>query len=158
MFSRIQPIIGLTIAGLLLSSCSDNMPSSPSVDGPADEAAASQALHNVVAVELFSEATLRPNRRITVTLRVRCPSGFHVVEGPVSVIQGPFGREVFGEGFFTTSCNGFWQERRVRVIAPEGGYRAGRARGSASLDVENPTTGEFRSASDGEVLKIRPAT
>jgi hypothetical protein len=147
----------LTIVGLFLSSCSENTLSSPTDKVPGDVESLSGALHNTAAVEVFSQATLRPNGTIAITLRVRCPSGFHVVEGPVTVAQGPFGREIFGEGFFTTRCNGFWQERRVRVVSPEG-FRPGRATASASLDVENPETGAFLSASDNEVVRIRRAT
>jgi hypothetical protein len=153
MLSRTIYISVFTIVGLFLSSCSENTPSSPTEE-PLSEAG---ALHNTAAIELFEAATLRDNGTVALSFRARCPSGYHVVEGVASIYQGPEGRENIGEGFFTTGCNGFWQHRKVRVFAPEEGFRPGRGRASVSLDVENPTTGDFISVSDGRVVKIRRA-
>lgn len=69
-------------------------------------------------------------------------------------MQGPLLQEIFGEGFFTTQCNGRRHLRRVKVIAPEG-FQRGRARATAALMVENAETGEYLQADDGEVLRIR---
>jgi hypothetical protein len=153
MLTRAIPVGVLTVLALVLSSCSDNSPSSPTTVESRD----ARALHNTAAIELLEIATLRPNGTVALSFRARCPSGYHVVEGVASIYQGPEGRENIGEGFFTTGCNGFWQHRKVRVFAPEEGFRPGRGRASVSLDVENPTTGDFISASDSRVVKIRRA-
>jgi hypothetical protein len=109
-----------------------------------------------VAVELQRSARLIDDAdgSLIVHLRARCPTGFRVVEGVLSVQQGPLFGEVFGEGFFTTRCNGRWHRERVRVVAPDG-LHPGTAKASAQLDVENPETGEFDQGSDSRVLRIR---
>jgi hypothetical protein len=154
MFShtlRIGYAMGL---GLFLSSCADSTPASPTADAvqPAMLAAAQR---QVVAVALLPSAKLVDDAdgSLMVRLRAKCPEGFRVVEGPVTVQQGPEFGEVFGEGFFTTRCTGHWHVHTVRVVAPDG-LNPGTARASASLDVENPETGEILGGSDSRVVKI----
>ena len=148
--------IGSVLAfSLLLSSCSETTPNSPG--GPSGQPALTSqgTLRQRVAVELHRSAKLLNDAdgSLIVRLRARCPAGFQVVEGVLSVQQGPEFGEVFGEGFFTTNCSGHWQLQRVRVVAPEG-LDPGSAEASASLDVENPETGEFVGDSDNEILRI----
>ena len=150
---KISSIIGLAH---LLSSCSDSTPASPTDQSVSQQELASGTHHPGVAVELRRPAKLinDADGSLIVRLRARCPAGFQVIEGVVSVQQGPLFGEVFGEGFFTTECNGHWHTQRVRVVAPDG-LHPGTARASASFDVENPETGEFDQGSDNEIVKIR---
>jgi hypothetical protein len=152
MGSAITQVAGLAMAGILLWGCSE--PTSNST-APGQPSFVARALRSAAAVELIGIAKLVDNGSVTITLRAGCPRGFHVVEGPVSVIQGPEFQEIFGEGFFTVRCDGHWHVRKVNVRAPEASFQRGTARASASFDVENPETGEFLSASDGEVVRIR---
>jgi len=140
----------------LLSSCSDSTPASPTDQLSGQPELAARSLRPGVAVELRRPAKLinDADGSLIVRLRARCPAGFQVTEGVVSVYQGPVFQEVWGEGFFAVRCNGRWQEQRVRVVVPDG-LHPGTARGSASFDVENPETGEFDQGSDSEILKIR---
>ena len=147
-------ITSVIAVGWLLSSCSGSTPASPSDQAVNQLELAAGALPRV-DLQLRSGATLLPDGAIRLTLRARCPQGFSVIEGPVTVMQGPEFQEVHGEGFFTTTCDGRWHLQTVRVIAPEGGYQRGRAKASASLMVEVPATGEFGQGDDNRVLKIR---
>lgn len=150
---KISSVIAL---GHLLSSCSDSTPVSPTDQSSSQPELALQTHRLGVAVELRRPAKLinDADGSLIVHLRARCPQGFQAFEGVVSVQQGPLFGEVFGEGFFTTKCNGHWHSQRVRVVAPEG-LHPGTARASASLDVQHPETGEFDQGSDSEILKIR---
>jgi hypothetical protein len=140
----------------LLSSCSDSTPASPTDQLSGQPELASSRHRLGVAVELRRPAKLinDADRSLIVHLRARCPEGFQVIEGVVSVQQGPLFGEVFGEGFFTTRCTGRWHTQRVRVVAPDGLHR-GTAKASAQLDVQHPETGEFNQGSDSEIVKIR---
>jgi hypothetical protein len=150
---KISSVIGL---GLLLSSCSDATSVSPTNEPGGQPELASAAHRPPVAVELRRPAKLIDDAdgSLIVRLRARCPAGFQVIEGVVSVQQGPLFGEVFGEGFFTTRCDGRWHGQRVRVVAPEG-LHPGTAKASASLDVQHPETGEFDQGSDNGILRIR---
>jgi hypothetical protein len=147
-----------TLVGVCLfaSSCFQGTPSAPTGEAPVQSEFTSGALRSAAEIKLRKQATLLDDvdGSVIVTLHARCPNGFQVIEGPVTLSQGPVGRETIGEGFFTTRCNGRWQLQRVRVVAPEGLER-GRANASASMDLEDPATGEFLQASDNEVVKIR---
>lgn len=149
-------ISSITAVGLLLSSCSDSTPASPTDQSSSQAEAAAGAHQPRVAVELHRQARLinDADGSLIVRLRARCPAGFQVFEGVVSVQQGPLFGEVFGEGYFTIRCTGHWRQERVRVVAPEG-LHPGTAKASASLDVQHPVTGEFDQASDNEILRIR---
>ena len=140
----------------LLSSCSDSTPVSPTDRLSGQPRLAARSQRPGVAVELRRPAKLinDADGSLIVHLRARCPEGFQVIEGVVSVQQGPLFGEVFGEGFFTTRCTGRWHTQSVRVVAPEGLHR-GTATASASLDVQHPETGEFDQGSDNEIVKIR---
>jgi hypothetical protein len=144
-------ISSVVVLSLILSSCSDTTSPGESRGQPA----LTQRAHRQVAVELLRSAKLLndPDGSLIVRLRARCPRGFQVVEGVVGVKQGPEFGEVHGEGYFTTRCSGHWQLQRVRVVAPEG-LHPGRAEASASLDVENPKTGEIIGGSDNAILRI----
>ena len=146
----------VTSLGLLLSSCSDSTPASPTQQSSSLPELAAGAHRPQVAVELHRQARLIDDAdgSLIVRLHARCPAGFQAFEGVVSVEQGPLFGEVFGEGFFTTSCTGHWRQERVRVVAPEG-LHPGTAKASASLDVQHPVTGEFDQGSDSEMLRIR---
>jgi hypothetical protein len=143
------------MAGLNLSSCSEPTAYSTAISSAGQPSFVARALRNAPAVELLGTAKLQDEGSVTLTLRAGCPRGYRVVEGPVSVMQGPEFQEIFGEGFFTVRCDGHWHLTKVRVQAPEASFQRGTARASASLDVENPETGEVLSASDGEVVKVR---
>jgi hypothetical protein len=149
-------ISSIIVLAHLVSSCSDSTPASPTDQSSSQPELASGTHRPAVAVELRRPAKLinDADGSLIVRLRARCPAGFRVIEGVVGVYQGPLFQEVFGEGFFGTRCNGRWQEQRVRVVAPDG-LHPGTARASASLDVENPETGEFDQGSDNEILRIR---
>jgi hypothetical protein len=141
---------------LLLSSCSDSTPASPTDQSSSQPELVSGTHRAGVAVELHRPAKLinDADRSLIVRLRARCPEGFQAFEGVVGVQQGPEFGEVFGEGHFTTRCTGHWRQERVRVVAPEG-LHPGTAKASAQLDVQHPETGEFDQGSDSEILKIR---
>jgi hypothetical protein len=146
----------VTAVGLLLSSCSDSTPASPTDQSSSQPELAAGAHRPRVAVELHRQARLinDADGSLIVRLQARCPAGFQAFEGVVSVQQGPLFGEVFGEGFFTTRCTGHWRQERVRVVAPEG-LHPGTAKASASLDVHHPETGEFDQGSDNEIVRIR---
>lgn len=150
---RISSVIALAH---LLSSCSDSTLASPTDQWSSQPELASGTHRPGVVVELRRPAKLinDADGSLIVRLRARCPQGFQVIEGVVSVQQGPLFGEVFGEGFFTTKCTGHWHTQSVRVVAPEGLHR-GTAKASASLDVQHPETGEFDQGSDNGILKIR---
>jgi hypothetical protein len=76
-----------------------------------------------------------------------------VIEGPVTVAQTPETQEVFGEGFFTTTCDGRWHRLSVRVAPPESRFQEGDARVSASLMVENDA-GDFQQGDVGGILPV----
>lgn len=156
MLFRTLKISGVVAVGLFLPSCSDSTPASPTEESIGRPELASGARRQRVAVELQRPAKLLDDAdgSVIVRLRARCPKGFQVVEGVLSVQQGPLFGEVFGEGFFSTRCTGHWQQQRVRVVAPDGLHR-GTAKASASLDVENPATGEFDQGSDNGIIRIR---
>jgi uncharacterized protein (DUF58 family) len=141
------------LATVLLVACSEGAPTSPAPEVSTGPELVSRALRGRAAIELRDHAKLLEDGSVRVLVRAGCPRGFQVVEGPVSVIQGPEFQEIFGEGFFTVRCDGHWHLRKVRVVAPEG-FERGTARVSASLDVENSETGEFLSASDNTVVQI----
>jgi hypothetical protein len=147
-------ISSVLAVGLTLSSCSDS--TSPTSEPGTQPDLASAARGSRVAVEIHPVAKLIDDAdgSLIVRLRARCPEGFRVIEGVVSVQQGPLFGEVFGEGFFTVRCSGHWQVQTARVVAPEG-FHPGTARASASLDVEHPETGEFDQGSTSRILKIR---
>ena len=149
-------ISNLILVSLFMSSCGDSGPVSPTDQSSGQPELASRAHRPGVAVELRRPAKLinDADGSLMVHLRARCPEGFQVIEGVVSVQQGPLFGEVFGEGFFTTRCTGRWHTQSVRVVAPEGLHR-GTAKASASLDVQHPETGEFAQGSDNEIVKIR---
>ena len=148
-------ISSVTAVGLFLSSCSDSTPASPTDQSSSKPELAAGNLPRV-AVELHHQARLIDDAdgSLIVRLRARCPEGFRVTEGVVSVYQGPLFSEVWGEGHFSTRCTGHWRQVQVRVVAPDG-LHPGTARGSASLDVEHQVTGEFNQGSDSENLRIR---
>ena len=136
-----------------VSGCSGPAPTSITGEQSPDLVSARTGLVQRVDVEIRAGAVLLDDKSISLSLRARCPGDFQVIEGPVSVMQGPEFQEVFGEGFFTIACNNRWQRQRVRVISPEGFYE-GRAKATASLMVEHPT-GEFLQGDDSRTLKIR---
>ncbi len=147
---------GVLALGLWLPACSDLTPVSPSDHSSAQPALASGAHRSTVAVELLRPARLidDADNSLIVRVRARCPVGFRVTEGVLSVYQGPLFSEVWGEGYFVTRCTGHWRQQSVRVVAPEG-FDPGTARASASLDLEHSETGEFLQGSDSEIIKIR---
>jgi hypothetical protein len=141
---------GLALLGLLVASCGDN-PTAPSSDVPAPELTLAS---NVTGLQLRKDfLRLRGDGSVMVFLRARCPAGYHVIEGPVTVAQPPRTQTVFGEGFFTTTCDGTWHRINVRVTPPEARFREGRARVSASLMVEN-AAGDFQQGDAGGVLTV----
>ena len=142
-------------AGLLLSSCSGSTPSSPEAEVSGGPEFVSSARRNTAAVELHRTGKLQEDGSVLVTLRTLCPPGFSVVEGPLTLMQGPLFQEIFGEGFFTTRCDGHWHLQKVPVRAPEG-FERGVASASATLMVENLLDpDQFLQGDDHRVLKIR---
>ena len=139
----------------LLSSCSDSMPATPTDQSLTQPELVTRTHGARVAVELHRSARLIDDAdgSLIVRLRARCPKGFRVIEGVVSVQQGPLFGEVFGEGFFTTRCTGHWHPQTARVVAPDG-LHPGTAKASASLEVEHSEKGDFDQGSDSETLRI----
>ena len=142
--------LGSVIAsGLWLAACGDN-PSSPNSEGSDPELALAVSTGLQFRQELL---LLKWDGAVRVFLRARCPVGYHVIEGPVTVAQTPESQEVFGEGFFTTTCDGRWHRLSVRVAPPEGRFTEGDARVSASLMVENDV-GDFQQGDVGGILPV----
>jgi hypothetical protein len=154
MLARALIFSGSIGIALSLASCADTTSISPVVDRVSEPEFVSRDLRRTAAVQLRLKATLLEDGSVRLRLRGLCPPGFQVVEGPVSVMQGPEFQEIFGEGFFTVACTGHWQWKTVRVIAPEG-FQRGTAKVTASLMVEHPTTGAFLQGDDRGVLIIR---
>jgi hypothetical protein len=140
---------GIAVTGFLLAGCGDSTPSDPS---PASEFAVAG---NVTEVEFREDfALLKWDGAVRVFLRARCPAGYHVLEGPLTVTQTPETQAVFGEAFFTTTCDGRWRRLSVRVAPIEGRFRPGRAQVSAALIVENDA-GDLQQGDDTQVMRIR---
>jgi hypothetical protein len=137
----------------ILSSCAEPTASSPAA-GEAEPDFVSKSRRGSVLLKLHSVAQLEPEGSVIVKLHALCPSGFQVIEGPLTLMQGPEFQEIFGEGFFTNRCDGRWHVQRVRVRAPEG-FQRGTARASATLMVEDPTTAEFLQGDAGGTVRIR---
>ena len=153
MSSRARLLSRLIALGVCLPGCGDSTSSSSEDDrrrGP--DFGVRKAVQT--RVELHRQARLLQDGSLRLRVRALCPAGFQVVEGPVSVMQGPEFQEIFGEGFFTVPCDRHWHLQRVRVTSPEG-FERGSAEATASLMVEHPVTGEFLQGDDREVLKIR---
>jgi hypothetical protein len=140
--------------GLFLSSCSGSPPTSSATEALGEPEFLSKAPQKSAVIKLRTEGVLVEDGSILVTLRARCPAGFRVVEGPITIYQGPLFQEIFGEGFFTTTCTGDWRRETVPVRAPER-FQRGKAKAGASLMVEHPATGEFLQGDDNKVLTIR---
>ena len=154
MFTHAVRAVPIVAGALWLASCADTAPTSPTAVWLRSPVFASKSLQPRIEVELRGHAKRLEDGSIRVTLRAHCPSGFRVVEGPISVIQGPEFGEIFGEGFFTTPCDGRWHQSRVRVVAPDG-LQTGTATASATLMVEHPETAEFLQGDDHRTLRIR---
>jgi hypothetical protein len=147
---RLRSVAGSGIAttGLLLAGCGDSTPSDPS---PTPELAVTA---NATELEFRQDfALLKWDGAVRVFLRARCPAGYHVLEGPLTVTQTPETQEVFGEAFFTTTCDGRWRRFSVRVAPTEGRFREGRAQVSAALIVENDA-GDLQQGDDTQVMQI----
>jgi hypothetical protein len=141
-------IIGLALAGLWLAGCGDSTPSDPSAT---PEFTMTGSRTQVEIREDF--ARLKWDGAVRVYLRARCPSGYHVVEGPVTVAQTPESQATFAEAFFTTTCDGTWRRFSLRAQPPEGRFTTGPARVSASLMVENDA-GDFQQGDDTQIVQV----
>jgi hypothetical protein len=144
--------ISAIASAAVLSSCSGATPSSPTADN-AEPDFVSRAQPGIVILELHQSSKLLKDGSVIVRLRAVCPPGFNVIEGPLTLMQGPEFQEIFGEGFFTNRCDGHWHLQKVRVRAPEE-FQRGTARVSATLMVEHPTTGEFLQGDANGVVNI----
>jgi hypothetical protein len=145
---RSLPNSGLAIAGLWLAGCAESTPSDPSATPELTLAA------NVTELELRGDVVLlKWDGAVRVFLRARCPAGYHVLEGPVTVSETPESQEIFGEGFFTTICDGRWRRLSVRVASTDSRFHPGRAQVSAAIMVENDA-GDFQQGDDTRVLRI----
>ncbi|HYF38968.1 MAG TPA: hypothetical protein VD930_04700 [Gemmatimonadales bacterium] len=140
-------IITLALAGLWLAGCGDSTPSDP----PA--APQFTMTGSTTQVEVRKVARLQGDGAVRVHLRARCPAGYHVVEGPVTVAQTPESQATFAEAFFTTTCDGTWRRFSLRAEPIEGRFTTGRARVSASLMTEN-AAGDFQQGSDSEIVRV----
>jgi hypothetical protein len=148
---RFFPVSRLAIAGLWLAGCGDNTPSAPSDDPTAPDFTTSGTTTEVEIREDF--ALLKWDGAVRVFLRARCPAGYHVVEGPVTVAQTPESQAVLAEAFFTTTCDGRWRRFSLRAAPPEGRFTTGRARVSATLMVENDA-GDFQQGDDSRIVRV----
>jgi hypothetical protein len=145
-------IIGLAMLGLVLASCGDSTPSAPD-NG---ETAPDFALSGRTQVEIREDfGLLKPGGAVRVFLRARCPAGYQVLEGPVTVTQTPRTQDVFAEAFFTTTCDGQWRRVSVKAVPTEGRFRVGRAQLSVALIVEN-ANGDLQQGDDSQVIRILP--
>jgi hypothetical protein len=144
-------IIGLAVLGLWLAGCGDSTPSAPNSGETAPDFTLSQGTTQVEIREDFG--LLKPDGGVRVFLRARCPAGYQVLEGPVTVTQTPRTQEVFAEAFFSTTCDGRWHRVSVKAVPTEGRFRVGRAQLSVALIVEN-ANGDLQSAGDTQVIRI----
>jgi hypothetical protein len=137
------------VAGLLtVAACSEAPPLAPEPEPPALAKAARSPV-----VE-FRKARLRPDGELVVALRIRCPSGYQVLEEPFTVVQG----DVTGSGFSGGSCDDHWDRRAVLVFRdnPEGpGFQAGTVSVRGFFAFENPETGDLLSAQAEETFVLR---
>lgn len=140
--------LGATLA-LLLPACGEPTGTSSAYEEP--EFARSG--RGTVAVEVKPLARLQSDGSVIVRIRTRCPSGFTVVEGPLTVSQDD--QSIFGEGFFTSRCDGRWHQAAVPVRTFEQPFHRGTASASASLMVEHPATGEFLQGDHTGPIRIR---
>jgi hypothetical protein len=129
---------------LLLSSCSENMPVSPTTESPAlDQREPDLDLNagrRVVALRVANKATLRPNGEVAVRVRAFCRRGYQITEsGPLSLTQIQGEREAYGEGFLQLQlggCSGRWEQGTVVVRQfEEPQFRRGPARVSVTFAV-----------------------
>jgi hypothetical protein len=141
----------LAIAGLWLSGCADSGPSAPSDSRTTPDFAFSGSTTEVEIREDFGR--LKWDGSVRIYLRARCPAGFHVLEGPVTLTQTPETQEVFAEAWFSTTCDGLWRRVSLRVIPTEGRFRVGRAQLSVALMVETED-GDFQQGQDSQVIRI----
>jgi hypothetical protein len=148
---RTVGITALATLGLWLAACGDSTPSSPNDGGPAVDFASSSTITDVLIREDFG--LLKPSGAVRVFLRARCPTGYQVLEGPLTLTQTPQSQEVFAEGFFSITCDGRWRWFSVRVAPTEGRFRRGRAQLSVALIVENPD-GDLQQGDDSRVIRI----
>jgi hypothetical protein len=141
----------LAMVGLWLAGCADGGPSAP---GDATATPDFAITGNVTELELRGDfVLLKWDGAVRVFLRARCPAGYRVIEGPVTVTETPETQEIFGEGFFTTTCDGRWRRLSVRVASTDARFHPGRAQVSAALMVENDA-GDFQQGDDTGVLRI----
>jgi hypothetical protein len=139
----------LAVAGLWVAGCGDSSPS-----GPSDGSIADLMIGTTTEVEIREDfARLKWDGAVRVYLRARCPAGYHVIEGPVTVTQTPEGQETHAEAFFTTTCDGTWRRMSLRAQPPEGRFTTGPARVSASLMVEN-AAGDFQQGDDSRIVQV----
>ena len=139
--------LGTTLA-LLLPACGE-----PTATSVYEEPEFARTSRGSVAVEFKPLVRLQSDGSVMVRIRTTCPTGFTVVEGPLTVSQDD--QSIFGEGFFTSRCDGRWHKSQVRVQTFEQPFHPGVAQVSASLMVEHPETGEFLQGDHTGQVRIR---
>jgi hypothetical protein len=143
---RPQVLAGAFLAvAIVLSSCSENSPASPTKERTTFGSQAQPALDvsaqgRIVALEVETRARFRRDGTLEVRIWALCRTGYEVAEsGPLSVTQPQGEREAYGEGFLRAQlggCSGRWEGERVVVQQfEEPRFRSGPARVSVTFAV-----------------------
>jgi hypothetical protein len=136
------------LAGVLaVAGCSE--PSSPEQEGPV----LARKVKPIAAVE-FRKARLQPDGELIVSLRLRCASGYQVLEEPFTVTQG----DVTGSGFSGGTCDDHWDRRTVRVFLDNPdrpGFQPGDTRVRGQFTFENLATGDLVALVAEETFTLR---
>jgi hypothetical protein len=152
----------LVPAAVLLSSCSDNAPVSPTAVESQDPSFAGRTHPKKVLLQVAHTARLRPPTTgfplgyVEIEVRVWCPRPYVRQEsGLLRIEQGV----VSGEGSVQLQlggCSGTWQSG-ITKVEPFGDvpFRRGRARVSFQFDVVNPNDEDVLTASVNQRIKIR---
>ena len=140
---------------VLLSSCSDQAPMSPTAEAPGSTPVIEAVAAGKISIKVAHTAQLSSDGNVIVIgVRTVCPSGYlRQEEGQLEITQG----FASGGGSVGLGCTGRWQSQNVRVEAFGTPFRPGRARVQvtfAAVDPNDPS-GEGIKSSVDQTVKLR---